>query len=336
MKKITTIFVLLCGFALFSAEFMLKLPVPSQVQVTEANGIITVEASFKPSRALNAQMNRRIDRKHAERICIEGLKRFFNIGTGSLKYSQLQSVGSPSYTDEKAVYVFSLPKSAVRITPGQLSNQNNGGITSEKQQGTLSISTKPASQNSNALSNVIISETCAQSTNETARTSSAMCNLPLSRQIITDAEIEKLPAMGYSVRLMKDCQTMIEIKNEELELCRQQADFDTLVKLPTLLEECRENINAEKIKIQHKFDPQLTGGDLVKITDYVACERKRLQKDIFDFYTILKEKITSELMQSKIDLENLLKTNANDESVKDELDIVNDCLTQINKITINP
>ena len=125
MSRIIAFYLLVCSWTCLAVEYAMKLPVPSTAKVEEANGIITIYTTFKPSRAFNAQFNRKVDLKHAERICREALRRFFEVGQGSITYSGMQSVGVPVYSNGLAQYAFSVPKKGVKVIPRKSGDNTN-------------------------------------------------------------------------------------------------------------------------------------------------------------------------------------------------------------------
>ncbi|MBR4221001.1 MAG: hypothetical protein IKR81_07600, partial [Victivallales bacterium] len=121
-------------------EYALQLPVPSTVKVEEANGILNIDATFKPTRAFDAQLNREVDEQYAEDICTEALRRYFEVGEGSITYSGLQSVGEPAYSKDAARYIFTVPKGAVKVVAAPPTPQ----AAAPSQKPPVSVATTPS------------------------------------------------------------------------------------------------------------------------------------------------------------------------------------------------
>lgn len=330
MGKVTVCLFLVFSWVCLSVEYALKRPVPSTAKVEENNGIITIDATFKPTRAFNAQLNRKVDRKHAERICREALRRYFEVGQGSVTYSGLQSVGAPDYSKETAHYVFTVPQNTVKANP-----KTTGNIATVSSQQPTSPAVASSSQPKSKTNGMSVRNHTPITTSSTQLTKhEAVPRGPIQRRLITDGELKNLPIMGYFVRLKQDFQASFELKQEELLQCQSDADWEALISICALKKEVSALFDLDAIRAKYKFDAKLTGRELDDLLHFIENEKTQLETETLTFHKKLFYEIQNELNQNKVQLSAEIKTAlpVDKTSIAEELKSVEELIRELDAL----
>jgi hypothetical protein len=338
MRFIAVLFVCFLSLSVYCVEYTMKLPVPATAKVEEVNGKINIEAIFKPTRAFNTQLNRKVDRQHAERICREAIRRYFDASRDGFTYSQLQVTRTPQYSDGKAVYAFSIPRNAVRLNASAAGNKKVAATASDTltaQSGVTKKSGNTEAPKKNTVSNDKVATESSVNTKAPAMVSHKNLKLetsescgknnegdtvakgiarPVKHSLITDADLEKMPLMGYAVRLKKDYQTMFELRRQEMNGYKDcEAQWENLEAICALKKEYAADLNIETVRKKHKYDAKLTGRDLDELLQYVAKETASLESEMGNIHRRIYNEIKKDLENSRLEI---LKT-ANGEASED-------------------
>ena len=276
MKNYALLLLLFVNYSLLAETFKLKLPIPSTVTVNNEQNFWLIDCTFSPTRSLPTQLAKKIDRKHAERICYAALKQIYKIKSAEIKFSALQVRKAPQYNSKEASFFFKVPQSTIKIVKYP----------------TKKSSTKVATQQITPTKKIVTKTSSSTVSKENIQ---QIAKVPiLTTNIIDEKTLENMELSGHHIRIKNDLLQALEIYREDYSKLSQNIEWDNLIKKHQLFNKIKEieykdTLFNDKMIIEE--DAQNIYNELQKIHLHLTELVKQnmlndisiIEKDLLDF-----------------------------------------------------